>query len=150
MPKSKDKTRARSKGAASRGVAAASSTAAPAAGGTPFALQFGFLTPDNRRKVEFGMLKAFSDDNKPFFVIVFVLSDLVDGEFQERVKVDVRVGDFLNEKAQAMIDQGLTLTQQEFLRGPITTRAKALPKDTKKDPKLSDLNNKLVDMTTGS
>ena len=81
-------------------------------------------------------------------VIVFALSDLGDGGFQERVKVDVRVGDFLNEKAQAMIDQGLTLTQQEFLRGPITTRAKALPKDTKKDAKLSDLHNKLVDMTT--
>ena len=115
---------------------------------TPFALQIGFLTPDNKRRVEFGMLKAFTDDNKPLFVIVFIMSDLQpSGEFQERVKVEVKVGDFLNAKAKTMIDQGLSLTQHQFLRGPITTRAKQVPAGTKTDAKLSELNNKLVDMT---
>ncbi len=150
MPEKKDKTSAGPKDTAVSAAATASSTAAPATRGTPFALQFGFLTPDNKRKVEFGMLKAFGDNNKPFFVIVFVLSDLVDGAFQERVKVDVRVGEFLNDKAKVMISQGLTLTQQEFLRGPVTTHAKKLPQGTKEDEKLSKLNNKVVELTPAS
>jgi hypothetical protein len=61
------------------------------------------------------------------------------GGFQDRVKLEVTIGDTDNADAQAMVDRGLTMTQLEFLQGPITNRAKALPTGTTSDPKTEKL-----------
>jgi hypothetical protein len=46
------------------------------------------------------------------------------------VRLFVSVGDTDNEKAQRLIDNGMTMTQLQFLQGPITNKAKALPPGT--------------------
>jgi hypothetical protein len=112
-----------------------------------FSISLAVLAPDNKRQVSFGLTRGCIDDNTPFYVINFILRDKVDGGFQDRVKLVITVGDTLNPKAQALMDQGMTSTQLEFLQGPITTRAKKLAAGTTDDPKLNQLNNKLVDMT---
>jgi len=131
-------------------TSAKSKKAKPKSDVTPFALQVAFLTPDNKRRVEFGMLRASGENNKQFFAIVFILSDVVSGKFQERVKVDVKVGDFLSDKTDAMIKKGLTLDQHAFLRGPITTQAELLPKGATEDEDLIEMHQQLVAMTPES
>lgn len=113
----------------------------------PFSINLAVLAPDNKRQVSFGLTKGCIDDKTPFYVINFVLRDRVEGGFQDRVKLNITVGDTLNPKAQALMEQGMTATQLEFLQGPITTRAKKLEAGTKDDTKLNQLNNKLVDLT---
>lgn len=104
--------------------------------------------PDNQRQISFGLTRGCIDDNTPFYIINFVLRDRVEGGFQDRVKLEITVGDTLNSKAQALIEQGLTQTQLEFLQGPITTTAKSLPPGTTSNEQLSALNKQLVDMTS--
>ena len=112
-----------------------------------FSITLAVLAPDSKRQVSFGLTKGCIDDNTPFYVINFVLRDKVDEGFQDRVKLRITVGDTLNPKAQALMDQGMTATQIEFLQGPITNRAKKLEPGTKDDAKINQLNNKLVDLT---
>jgi hypothetical protein len=112
----------------------------------PFSVNLAVLAPDNKRQISFGITKGCIDDNTPFYLINFVLRDKVDGGFQDRVKLDVRIGDTNNPKAQALVEQGLTMSQIEFLQGPITTRAKKLPTGTTDDAKLKDLTQKMLDV----
>jgi len=73
------------------------------------------------------------------YLIVFVLRTNETGGFQDRVKLEVTLGDTDNADAQAMVDRGLTMTQLEFLQGPITSRARALPAGTTSDNKTAKL-----------
>jgi hypothetical protein len=73
------------------------------------------------------------------YVIVFVLRTNESGEFQDRVKLEVTLGDTDSADAQAMVDRGLTMTQIEFLQGPITNRAQNLPAGTTTDNKTAKL-----------
>src|SRR2546428_11616848 len=100
-----------------------------------FSITLAVLAPDNKRQVSFGMTKGCLNDSTPFYVINFVLRDRVNGGFQDRVKLNITVGDTLNPKAQALMDQGMTAVQLEFLQGPITNRAKKLDPGTTNDPK---------------
>ena len=112
----------------------------------PFSVNLAVLAPSNKRQVSFGITRGCIDDNNPFYLIIFVLRDKVDGGFQDRVKLDIRVGDTLNPKAEALMTQGLNMSQLEFLSGPITDRAKALKKGTTDDAKLADLNQQLLEI----
>lgn len=114
---------------------------------TAFSINLAILMPDNKRQISFGLTRGCLDDDTPFYMINFVLRDKVDGGFQDRVKLEITVGDTLNPKAQALMDQGLSRTQLEFLQGPITTRAKNVPPGTTDDARLTKLNQQLVDMT---
>jgi hypothetical protein len=97
---------------------------------TPFSVVLAILAPDNKRQVSFGITKGCLSDDKAFFIINFVLRDLVNDEFQDRVRLHVTVGDTDNDKAQRMIDRGLTMTQLQFLQGPVTSKTKNLPPGT--------------------
>ncbi|HEU4477668.1 MAG TPA: hypothetical protein VFR80_04065 [Pyrinomonadaceae bacterium] len=112
----------------------------------PFSVNLAVLAPSNKRQVSFGITRGCIDDNTPFYLIIFVLRDKVDGGFQDRVKLDIRVGDTLNSKAEALMTQGLNMSQLEFLSGPITDRAKALKKGTTEDAKLAALNQQLLEI----
>jgi hypothetical protein len=112
--------------------------------GKPFSITLAVLAPDNKRQVSFGMTRDFQDNGEAFFLIDFVLRDKSGDTFQERVKLRVTVGDQNTERAKAVMERGLTMTQLEFLKGPITNRAKALPPGTTDDKKLSELNEKLL------
>ena len=111
----------------------------------PFSVNLAVLAPSNKRQVSFGITRGCIGDT-PFYLIIFVLRDKVDGGFQDRVKLDIRVGDTLNPKAEALMTQGLNMSQLEFLSGPITDRAKALKKGTTEDAKLADLGQKLLEI----
>ena len=112
----------------------------------PFSVNLAVLAPSNKRQVSFGITRGCIDDNTPFYLIIFVLRDKVEGGFQDRVKLDIRVGDTLNAKAEALMTQGLNMAQLEFLSGPITDRAKALKKGTTEDAKLAELNQQLLEI----
>jgi hypothetical protein len=100
----------------------------------PFSIVLAVLAPDNKRQVSFAVTKGCLSDTQPFYVLNFVLRDKVNGGFQDRVRLHVTVGDTDNDKAQRLIDHGLTMTQLQFLQGPITTSAKALTPGTTADP----------------
>src|SRR5688572_26110030 len=78
------------------------------------------LAPNNKRQVSFGITRGCIYNKTPFYLIISVLRDKVDGGFQDRVKLDIR--DTLNPKAEAVMTQGLNMAQLEFLSGPITDR----------------------------
>jgi hypothetical protein len=73
------------------------------------------------------------------YIIIFVLRTNESGGFQDRVKLQVTLGDTDNADAQGMVDRGLTMTQIEFLQGPITARAQRLPSGTTSDNKTAKL-----------
>jgi hypothetical protein len=91
------------------------------------------LSPDNNTQVSFGVSRHCPPAG-PLYIIIFVLRTNESGTFQDRVKLLVTVGDTDSADAQAMVDRGLTMTQIEFLQGPITNRAAALPAGTTSDP----------------
>ena len=96
----------------------------------PFSIVLAVLAPDNKRQISFGISKGCISDDKAFYIINFVLRDLVEGKFQDRVSLHAEVGDTDSDKAQRMIDRGMTMTQLDFLQGAVTTKAKALPEGT--------------------
>lgn len=97
---------------------------------TPFSIVLAVLAPDNKRQVSFGVTKGCINDDKAFYVLNFVLRDKIGDEFQDRVRLHVTVGDTDSDKAQRLIDHGLTMTQIDFLQGPLTSKTKSLPKGT--------------------
>ncbi|MGI8735319.1 MAG: hypothetical protein ACR2LM_18695 [Pyrinomonadaceae bacterium] len=111
----------------------------------PFSINLAVLAPSNKRQVSFGITRGCIGD-EPFYLIIFVLRDKVEGGFQDRVKLDIRVGDTLNPKAEALMTQGMNMAQLEFLSGPLTDRAKALKKGTTEDAKLAELGQKLLEI----
>src|SRR5437762_14240112 len=100
------------------------------AGCKPFSVNLAVLAPDNKRQISFGITIGCLDNNTPFYVLNFVLRDLVNGEFQDRVVLHVTVGDTDSDKAQRIMAQGLTMSQLAFLQGPVTSKAKKLPTNT--------------------
>jgi hypothetical protein len=94
----------------------------------------GLLMPDNKRQISFVMNRGCIDDSTPVYDIIFVLRDLIDDQFQDRVKLRVTIGPQDNEKAQLLMDRGLKASQIDFLNGPITNRTKKLPPGTASDP----------------
>lgn len=97
----------------------------------PVSVTLGLLMPDNKRQISLVVNKGCIDDKTPIYDIIFVLRDLVDGDFQDRVKLRVTIGD--PDKAQALMDRGLKASQLDFLQGPVTNKAKKLPPGTTKD-----------------
>jgi len=99
------------------------------------------LMPDNKRQISLVVDRGCVNDTTPVYLIIFVLRDLVDGEFQDRVKLQVTIGDV--SKAQGLMDRGLKASQLDFLTGPITNKAKKLPPGTTSNPaaekKLGDI-----------
>jgi hypothetical protein len=112
----------------------------------PFSIVLAVLAPDNKRQVSFAMSRGCIDDNTPVYVINFVLRDKVGEDFQDRVRLHVTVGDTDNPKAEKMINNGLTMTQLEFLQGPVTSKAKKLPTGTTNDPKTENVIRNVVNV----
>ena len=100
----------------------------------PFSITLAVLAPDNKRQISFGITKGCITDDQAFYVLNFILRDLVDGDFQDRVRLHVEIGDTDSEKAQRMIDRGLTMTQLSWLQGPVTNKTKSLAAGTTQDP----------------
>lgn len=105
---------------------------------TPFSINLAILSPDNNTQVSFGVSRHCPPTG-PLYIIIFILRTNETGGFQDRVKLEVTVGDTDNADAQAMVDRGLTMTQLSFLQGPITSRAQALPEGTTQDRKTAKL-----------
>lgn len=99
------------------------------------------LAPDNKRQISFGMSKICQDANNAIYIIEFVLRDLIDGEFQDRVRLHIDVGADTKDQdsAQKLMDRGLSMTQLQLLKGPITARTKNLPKGTDSDQKAESM-----------
>jgi len=115
-----------------------------------FSVNLALLAPSNKRQISFGMVRGCVDDNTPFYAMIFVLRDLIEDEFQDRVKVEVKIGPHLNDKAEAMMRRGLTAGQLDFLQGPMTNRAKRLMStggEAITDKRMDSLGEALVGQT---
>ncbi len=80
--------------------------------------------------------------------MIFVLRDLINGEFQDRVKVKVTIGPTFNDKAEALMKRGLNAAQLDFLQGPLTSRANKLPPSAGKeitDAKMDKMGHEMLD-----
>jgi hypothetical protein len=119
----------------SASAAGAGSTASPC---TPFSVNLAVLSPDDQTQVSFG-ISRHCPPSGPLYIIIFVLRTNETGGFQDRVKLEVTLGDTDNDDAQAMVDRGLTMTQIQFLQGPITNRAQSLPNGTTSDNRTAKL-----------
>lgn len=100
----------------------------------PFSITLAVLAPDNKRQISFGVTKGCITDDQAFYILNFVLRDIVNDDFQDRVRLHVEIGDTDSDKAQRMIDRGLTMTQLNWLQGPVTSKTKSLPPGTTSDP----------------
>jgi hypothetical protein len=112
----------------------------------PFSVNLAILTVDNKSQVFFSLERVCNPDQTAFYLFLFVLSQKVDGQFQERIKFSVTLGDKMSDRAQKLMNQGMTAKQLEFLKGPITSRAKSLPPGTKDDAQLSKLMEGVLDV----
>ena len=106
----------------------------------PFTVALALLMPDNKRQISLVVDRGCVND-APVYLLIFVLRDLINGEFQDRVKLQVTIGDV--DKAQGLMDSGLKASQLDFLTGPITNKAKKLPAGTTSD---SSTEKKLADI----
>ena|SRR5690349_8775881 len=112
-----------------------------------FSINLAVLAPSNKRQFSFGMMRACMDDNTPLYAMIFVLRDLINGEFQDRVKVRVTLGPAFNDKAEALMKRGLTSAQLDFLQGPLTSRVNRLqPSGTEisNDARMNQLGTQLL------
>ena len=119
-------------------AALADATGSAASPCTPFSVNLAVLSPDDQTQVSFGIARHCPPTG-PLYIIIFVLRTNETGGFQDRVKLEVTLGDTDNDDAQAMVDRGLTMTQIQFLQGPITNRAQSLPDGTTSDNKTAKL-----------
>jgi len=104
----------------------------------PFSVNLAVLSPDDQTQISFGVSRHCPPSG-PLYILVFVLRTNETGGFQDRVKLEVTLGDTDSADAQAMVDRGLTMTQIEFLQGPVTARAQNLPEGTTQDNKAAKL-----------
>jgi hypothetical protein len=111
-----------------------------------FSINLAVLAPSNKRQFSFGMMRGCIDDNTPLYAMIFVLRDLISGEFQDRVKVRVTVGPTFNEKAESLMKRGLTAAQLDFLQGPLTSRMNRLQPNQgeTQDPRMNQLGSQLL------
>ena len=112
----------------------------------PFSVNLGVLMPDNKRQVLFGVSKGCNDDDTAFWLLLFILKDKGDDEFQDRVKLEVNIGAADSDKADKLARNGLTVGQINFLTGPVTSKAKKLPGGTTSDPATAALIQKVLDV----
>ncbi len=113
----------------------------------PFTVSLAVLAPDNKRQVSFAITKGCNADDTAFWLLHFVLRDKVEGGFQDRVVLDVRVNAQNNPLAEKLATEGINRTQLDFLQGPITNAAKRLPAGTTSDEKTAARVQQIVEMT---
>lgn len=131
-------------GTAPRPVPSASPQNAPEKKCVPFSMSLAVLAPDNKRQVSFGITRGCNADDTSFWLLHFVLRDKVDGAFQDRVVLDVRVNAQENPLAEKLASEGLKRAQLDFLSGPVTSAAKKLPAGTTSDDKTAAKIKQLI------
>lgn len=96
---------------------------------TPFGITLAVLATDNMRQFSFSINKGCITDDKPFYVLVFILRDRanITDPFQDRVSLKVTLGDTENDKAERLIERGMTNAQLSYLKGPLTNVVSKLP-----------------------
>lgn len=87
----------------------------------PFSITLAVLATDNNRQFSFSINKGCIDE-KPVYVLVFIFRDRnsVTEVFQDRVSLQVTVGDTDSTKAEKLMARGLTNAQLTYLKGPLT------------------------------
>lgn len=105
----------------------------------PFSVQLAVFSPERNMRVQFALDKACNPDDSAFYSFLFVLSQKIGAEFQERIRVSVTIGANMTDRAEKLVKEGLSESQVTYLSGPVTARAKKLPVGTERDPKLDKL-----------
>jgi hypothetical protein len=112
-----------------------------------FSINLAVLAPNDTQQFSFGLTKGCNEDESEFWLIDFVFRDRPDTttDFQDRVKLHVRIGTEDNAAAARLNSEGLTGQDISFLSGPVTNRAQRLPAGTTNDAKLSRMVSAVVD-----
>lgn len=102
---------------------------------TPISVDLEVITPDQKRKITFGLERDCNNDGTAEWVIHFELDEAsTPGNFQEVVKLDIDINDENHDKAEATAKNGLDANQtaQAFVAGD-TAKAFKLGQATKDD-----------------
>lgn len=91
--------------------------------------------PDEKYLTRLTIGRGISGNKISSYVFNYILMEKVCGKFVERINTSVNVGE--NVKVQGIFDRGLTGTQQDFLNGPITSKARRLVAEAKAERLLS-------------
>jgi hypothetical protein len=112
-----------------------------------FSVNLAVLAPSNIQQFSFGLTKGCNADETAFWIIDFVFRDRPDStsEFQDRVKLHVKLGTADNAAAERLLKEGLSGQDISFLSGPVTNRAQKLGRGTTKDAKLGNMVTAVVD-----
>lgn len=94
----------------------------------PFSITLAVLATDNKRQFSFSINKGCIEE-KPVYVLVFIFRDrdAVTDPFQDRVSLQVTLGDTDNAKAEKLIARGMNNAQLAYLKGPLTNIVQDLP-----------------------
>ena len=105
------------------------------------------LAPNDTQQFSFGLTRGCNADDTDFWLIDFVFRDRpnTNSDFQDRVKLHVRLGFEDSTAAAKLKAEGLNGQDISFLSGPVTNRAQKLPAGTTNDPKLSNMLKAVVD-----
>ena len=105
------------------------------------------LAPNDTQQFSFGLTKGCNADDSEFWIIDFVFRDRPDtsSDFQDRVRLHVQLGNEDSAAAAKLKAEGLTGQDLAFVGGPMTNRAKKLPRGTTDDEKLSSMAKAIVD-----
>ena len=101
------------------------------------------LAPDNKRQISFGMSKICQMPTTRSSSLS-LCSDLIQGEFRSCAPAHRCWRRHRTDAAQALIDRGLSMTQLQLLKGPITARTKNLPQGTETDTKAESMLKNLT------
>jgi len=105
---------------------------------TPISISLAMLAPDNKRQVALGITRGCNPDDTAFWILHFVLRDKVDGGFQDRVVLDVRVNSLDNPLAEKLAREGLKRAQLDYLLGPVTAAAKRADPGAASHPRVAE------------
>jgi hypothetical protein len=94
----------------------------------PFSITLAVLATDNKRQFSFSINKGCVEE-KPVYVLVFIFRDRneLTEPFQDRVSLQVTVGDTDSPKAEKLIARGMNNAQLAYLKGPLTDIVEDLP-----------------------
>lgn len=110
---------------------------------TPISVDLEVITPDQKRKITFGLERDCNNDGTAAWVIHFELDEATTpGQFQEVIKLDIDINEQNHDKAEATAKNGLDANQtsQAFVAGD-TAKAFKLGQAT-----LDDVNSDANDV----
>jgi hypothetical protein len=110
----------------------------------PFSVNLTVLRLEKGQQISVSLIKGCTPNDTAFYSFTFVIRRSHGAEWLEEVNLKVTVGEDMTERAQKLMDSGLSQSQLAWIQGPIATRAKELADGTENDLRLSNLTERML------